>query len=446
MSCTWCLADDGKVTIELKQSELKEIGSQLLTPDGVFGFAVLLSFTKSGQPTQSKYWFCSATLIAKDWALTAGHCAFELTKDVDGKGEIGGSVLYGNTDFTKAESVKIDKVVIHAGFTVAGENDIGLLHLERPIPVKPIPVAGVEDLPQTFREANIADAVVVGWGTLTEHFDEHDLTKQRNVSVRTISRETCNQPQMYGGRVLPHKFCAQSAFEGVDACDGFGGAPLVLPDGNGGYDLLGMVNAGEGCARKDRPGIYTAVPDFIDWIEATTGAKVRAPPRKVAIRVTSKGGDLQILTRQLGRDPSLQGRIVSPRSNIAPQGAYRYVVSIGDAESPPDIGHFCGGVLISDKWMVTAAHCVAQYKDKPDHILLRFMNFSDVLSEDGLRLPPKRIIVHEQFTKSPFGDYKNDIALVEFEPNSPLGVRIPPLLRQDQEKEIFGSVSRGYVV
>lgn len=54
--------------------------------------------------------------------------------------------------------------------------------------------------------------------------------------------------------------------EGKDACQGFGGAPLVIRE-NGIYHQIGIMSFGsDNCGGRNIPSVYTSIAHFIQWI------------------------------------------------------------------------------------------------------------------------------------------------------------------------------------
>ncbi|XP_063725508.1 trypsin-2-like [Symsagittifera roscoffensis] len=64
--------------------------------------------------------------------------------------------------------------------------------------------------------------------------------------------------------------CAGYLRGGVDTCRGDGGGPLVTIGCHGGaycnYELLGIASYTSGCGRPNRPGVYTKMNTFVEWL------------------------------------------------------------------------------------------------------------------------------------------------------------------------------------
>jgi secreted trypsin-like serine protease len=82
--------------------------------------------------------------------------------------------------------------------------------------------------------------------------------------VTLIDHEMCNQA--YGRTILNEtQICGQSAM-GHDSCQGDSGGPAMIYE-DGAWYLAGIVSTGpENCGQEERPGIYTRVSYFIEWI------------------------------------------------------------------------------------------------------------------------------------------------------------------------------------
>uniref|UniRef100_A0A674ITF2 Peptidase S1 domain-containing protein n=1 Tax=Terrapene triunguis TaxID=2587831 RepID=A0A674ITF2_9SAUR len=121
---------------------------------------------------------------------------------------------------------------------------------------------------------------VTGWGALQNQGEcllkepSHDVTylvhfqfvMQLNVVSYLISTDICNRPEVYNGAITPGMVCAGYLEGKIDACQGDSGGPLVTEDRRGIWYLVGIVSWGDECAKPNKPGVYTRVTYYRDWI------------------------------------------------------------------------------------------------------------------------------------------------------------------------------------
>ncbi|GAB5577255.1 transmembrane protease serine 6 isoform X1 [Prionailurus iriomotensis] len=165
------------------------------------------------------------------------------------------------------QELGLKRIISHPYFNdFTFDYDIALLELEQPAEysstVRPI------CLPEASHTFPTGKAIwVTGWGH-TQEGGSSALILQKG-EIRVINQTTCESllPQ----QITPRMMCVGYLSGGVDACQGDSGGPLSSVEADGRIFQAGVVSWGEGCAQRDKPGVYTRLPVFRDWIKEQTG-------------------------------------------------------------------------------------------------------------------------------------------------------------------------------
>ncbi|KAI4882584.1 hypothetical protein NFI96_020277 [Prochilodus magdalenae] len=211
---------------------------------------------------------CGASIISDRWLVTAAHCvqdegAMKLSQPGSWDVYLG---LHNQKDLGKAVKRSLKQVIPHPSYNeYTFDYDIALMELDQPITfkdtIRPICLPSASYVFPSGKEVWIT-----GWGATRE--GGTGAVVLQKAAVRIINSTVCDD--LMKGQITSRMTCAGVLQGGVDACQGDSGGPLSSV-GTGRMFLAGVVSWGDGCARRNKPGIYTTVTKFRGWIKEKTG-------------------------------------------------------------------------------------------------------------------------------------------------------------------------------
>ncbi|XP_053355742.1 ST14 transmembrane serine protease matriptase a [Clarias gariepinus] len=212
---------------------------------------------------------CGASLISENWLVTAAHCVQDEPKvrlSQPGSWEVYLG-LHTQKQMDKAEKRNLKRIIPHPSYNeYTFDNDIALMELDSPVAFKDTirPIC----LPSPSYNFPAGKSVTItGWGATRE--GGAGATVLQKAEVRIINSTVCDT--LMKGQLTSRMTCAGVLTGGVDACQGDSGGPMTSSNLAGRTFLAGVVSWGDGCARRNKPGIYTTVPKFRAWIKEQTG-------------------------------------------------------------------------------------------------------------------------------------------------------------------------------
>ncbi|KAH8269527.1 hypothetical protein KR018_005824, partial [Drosophila ironensis] len=203
--------------------------------------------------------FCSGTLIGSRAVLTAAHCLTDRYKA--SMNPRGLRVVFCHVgrleNFSKEQSRRVDKIVIHPKYERYKRNDVAIIRL-----IKRVPTENHDVVPILLRKkANIsigAECVTMGWGQIYQHGPYSDELLYMDVIVSAHSlckKHVANYNQ-------EENICVAPDLEG-EYCAGDTGGPLICRGA-----LAGIIGGALGCA-GGKAMKFVSFPKFKTWIEDT---------------------------------------------------------------------------------------------------------------------------------------------------------------------------------
>ncbi len=217
---------------------------------------------------------CGGTLIDYNWVITAAHCVNQSLADDELK------VRMGTSDITSGGGVtfRIELAVRHPDYDpMTLENDIALVRITRSQseattqsslvdPIETLRRYGLSSRDAPLTSGQIFQAT--GWGDTARSSAIRFSPMLLEVQVARMPQDLCGQLPGYVGRIKPTMICATSPIS--DTCQGDSGGPLVTRgpfNDNRSASLVGIVSWGKGCAEFGKPGVYTRVSLYNQWID-----------------------------------------------------------------------------------------------------------------------------------------------------------------------------------
>ena len=235
--------------------------------------------------------FCTGSLVAPQWVLTAAHCIRLM--DIPSRPQGAIRVLFPNS--TYQDAISADRAFVHPGYLegLADQDDellsssmpslnlkdtgtdVALLHLSQPAEIKPVRLAQRRSQDTAYRD----DATIMGYGYTTTAEDQ--LADQLHVAqISLLSDLQCQKQKVYyeygslanARTQLCRRITRKLAGNQGITCNGDSGGPVLLTDQYG-WLQVGVVSWGAsyegGCWGRDAVDIYSRVAAAYPWITST---------------------------------------------------------------------------------------------------------------------------------------------------------------------------------
>ncbi|XP_013421045.1 low-density lipoprotein receptor-related protein 2 [Lingula anatina] len=213
---------------------------------------------------------CGATLINRQWVVTAAHCVWDFASNLYRLKIVLGTTRPGEQSSSKVQ-MRVRTAVIHPDYDTRNPykgNDIALLQLFEPVNytayIQPICLPKSRESGATYPVTS--RCYTTGWG-----FTDSDLQTEpvvlQEAKMKVWTPAVCNSSSGHNGIIRDSMVCAGYYSGYISVCQKDSGGPLVCRDEFDRWKLIGVTSfVAQGCDVPRNPGIFTKVADFVDWM------------------------------------------------------------------------------------------------------------------------------------------------------------------------------------
>jgi len=391
--------------------------------------------------------FCGGALINPDFVLTSGRCA-------DLIGKFGYSAVLGVHDITGAASQRIciKSTIKHPDYDrESGSNDLAIIRLAWSAAMdawtNPTCIMHDEIPPEMV-------CVATGWGS-ARNDPLYYPTKLQQYPIPF--KRPCHTEQ---------KLCASTG--GIGACTADVGSPLACYS-KGKWLLAGIASAEGPCDDSETTRNYfmraSLYQDWIDevmlaesyvaswsewskWTDCSRecGVGIRTRERQCSGAGSCEGTNNEKEACMSGKECSKLshpmcrglnglgrkqiGRIVG--GHEAEQSDWPFIVMIAE-RARGKTGQFCGGTIISERWVISAGHCFQGWGAIDPHKYILWAGAETRYKTDDMEQQffVTEIICHEEFLMSS-NTIVNDICLMKTDRALKFNERVSPICMPEE--------------
>ncbi|KAG8431166.1 hypothetical protein GDO86_019327 [Hymenochirus boettgeri] len=213
--------------------------------------------------------FCGGSLITNRWIVSAAHCFQNIPTSLV-------TVYLGSYNLTDPNpnevSLSVNHIIIYPNYTADG-GDISLVELSSNVIYTNYILPVCLPAPTVIFPTGLK-CWVTGWGDIQYNVNLPNPKTLQEVVVPLIDAQRCtdyyhtpNSAGTSGTNIQSDMICAGYLDGGKDSCQGDSGGPLVCAADDHWF-LAGVVSFGEGCGEPYRPGVYTLLTTYSDWIQS----------------------------------------------------------------------------------------------------------------------------------------------------------------------------------